>query len=85
MAEKKPVPLKISASTMPKDFTTDIISFKHISASKYKNRSSKEGSMKERKKGKKQKCHLKYIFVEMMNETIITNKIALKLLVLVVR
>lgn len=64
---------------MPKDFTTDIISLKHINASKYKSRSSQKENTKEekKKKRKKQKYQLKYIFVEMMNKAIFTNKIAL--------
>lgn len=40
---------------MPKDFTTDIISLKHINASKYKSRSSQEENTKEEKKKKTKK------------------------------
>lgn len=41
--------IKINVSTMPKDFTTDIISmFKRINASKYKSRSSQEGRKKKK-------------------------------------
>lgn len=40
---------------MPKDFTTDIISFKHINASKYKSRSSQEENTKKGKKKKTKK------------------------------